>query len=173
MAQLILHFVYGQCLPDWVSTKLAVECIKVVDNMPGTDLIKLYNCIIYDLVQWAGDIFTAVYFGCNPPFTRTVVLLIFVMSDWFCQAVRPILPGWGNFLVHRFIESFIWNLWLTIGHELHKIRWRDRKIPISKISQRAWQNQTDSKNQTDFGCSCKQGVRIWRDYEPEVTSPYF
>ncbi len=77
------------------------------------------------------------------------------------------LAGWpwiyglknrGNFLVHRFIGSFIRNLWLTIGHELHKIRWRDRKIPISKIGQRAWQNQTDSKNWTDFGCSCKWGV---------------
>ncbi len=28
-----------------------------------------------------------------PPFTQTVALLIFVMSDQFCQAVRPILPG--------------------------------------------------------------------------------
>ncbi len=123
-----------------------------------------------------------------PPFTRTVELPIFVMSDWFCQAVRLILPGSPTdfeigiflslrmilcnscptvsqrfqmklsinmklniflyFLVHTFIESFIWNLWLTIGHELHKIGWRDRKIPISKISRRAWQNQTDGKNWT-------------------------
>ncbi len=29
----------------------------------------------------------------NPPFTRTVVLPIFVMTDRFCQAVHPILPG--------------------------------------------------------------------------------
>jgi hypothetical protein len=45
-----------------------------------------------------------------------------------------------------------------IGQELHKIRQRDRKIPISKSSRTAWQNQTDSKNRTDFGFSCKQGV---------------
>ncbi len=32
------------------------------------------------------------------------------------------------------------------------------KIPISKIGWRAWQNRMDSKNQTDFGFSCKQGV---------------
>jgi hypothetical protein len=43
-----------------------------------------------------------------------------------------------------------------IGQELHKIGRRDRKIPISKIGRTAWQNQTDSKNQTDFGFSCKQ-----------------
>ncbi len=54
------------------------------------------------------------------------------------------------FLVHRFIESFIWNLWLMIGQELHKIGWRDRKIPISKsvrepgkIAWTAWQNWSD------------------------------
>ncbi len=62
------------------------------------------------------------------------------------------------FLVHRFIENFIWNIWLMIGQELHKIGWRDRKIPISKIGRTAWQNRTDSKNLTDFGFSCKWGV---------------
>ncbi len=46
-----------------------------------------------------------------------------------------------------------------IGQELHKIGRRDRKIPISKIGRTAWQNQTDSKNQTDFGFSCKRGVK--------------
>jgi hypothetical protein len=55
--------------------------------------------------------------------------------------------------VHRFIESFISNLWLTIGHKLHKIGWRDRKIPISKIGRRAWQNWTN------FGCSCKWAIK--------------
>jgi hypothetical protein len=28
-----------------------------------------------------------------PPFTWTMALLIFVMSNWFCQDVCPILPG--------------------------------------------------------------------------------
>jgi hypothetical protein len=46
------------------------------------------------------------------------------------------------------------------GQELHKIGWRDRKIPIAKIGLRAWQNQTDSKNQTDFGFLCKRGVNL-------------
>ena len=46
-----------------------------------------------------------------------------------------------------------------IGQELHKIGQRDRKIPISKIGRTAWQNWMDSKNQTDFGISCKQGVK--------------
>jgi hypothetical protein len=44
------------------------------------------------------------------------------------------------------------------GYELHKIGQRDMKIPISKIGRRAWQNRTDSKNWTDFGFLCKQGV---------------
>jgi len=52
-----------------------------------------------------------------------------------------------------------------IGQELHKIRQRDRKIPISKIGQTAWQNQTDSKNQTAFGFSCKRGVKFTKMIE--------
>jgi len=46
----------------------------------------------------------------------------------------------------------------VIGQELHKIGWRDRKIPISKIGRTDWQNRTDSKNRNDFGFSCKRGV---------------
>ncbi len=33
------------------------------------------------------------YTSLKAPFTWTVALTIFVMSDWFCQAVCPILPG--------------------------------------------------------------------------------
>jgi hypothetical protein len=91
--------------------------------------------------------------GCLSNFAR--------LSDQYWDMNLPISPSdfvQFNFLVHRFIESFIWNFWLTIGHELHKIGWRDMNIPISKIGRRAWQNQTDNKNLTDFGCSCKQAV---------------
>ncbi len=80
------------------------------------------------------------------------------VSDCMSKTSNETLYKSVDFFVHGFIESFIWNLWLTIRHELHKIRQRDRKIPISKIGQRAWQNQTDSKNWTNFGCSCKWGV---------------
>ncbi len=30
---------------------------------------------------------------------------------------------------------------------------------LTKIGQMAWQNRSDSKNRTDFGCSCKRGVK--------------
>jgi hypothetical protein len=30
---------------------------------------------------------------------------------------------------------------------------------LTKIGRTAWQNWSDSKNRTDFGCSCKRGVR--------------
>ncbi len=108
------------------------------------------------------------------PFTRTVMLLIFVISDQFCQAVCPILPGSPtNFEIGIFLSlcrilcnsclSFIWNLWLVIGPEWHKIGQRDRKIPISKVSRTAWQNWMNSKNLTDFGFSCKRGVWLTMD----------
>jgi hypothetical protein len=29
---------------------------------------------------------------------------------------------------------------------------------LTKIGRTAWQNRSDSKNRTDFGCSCKRGV---------------
>jgi hypothetical protein len=31
---------------------------------------------------------------------------------------------------------------------------------LTKIGRTAWQNRSDSKNQTDFGCSCKRGVSV-------------
>ena len=34
MAELILHFVYGQCLPETMTMKSAVECIGLVDQIP-------------------------------------------------------------------------------------------------------------------------------------------
>ncbi len=60
-------------------------------------------------------------------------LVKFLLFNWFCQSVCLIFLG----------------IWLT-DITLHKIRWRDRKIPISKlvkehvkISWTAWQNQLD------------------------------
>ncbi len=57
----------------------------------------------------------------------------FLLSDWFCQAVCPIFVS----------------IWLT-DITLHKIRQRDRKIPISKsvgepgkIGWTTWQNWLD------------------------------
>ncbi len=60
-------------------------------------------------------------------------LVQFLLSNQFCQAVCPIFVS----------------IWLT-DITLHKIRRRDRKIPISKlvgepgkIGQAAWQNRSD------------------------------
>ena len=39
MAELILHFVYGQCLPETMTMKSAVECIGLVDQIP--ELVNL------------------------------------------------------------------------------------------------------------------------------------
>ncbi len=77
-----------------------------------------------------------------PPFTRTVALLIFVTSDQFCQAVRLILPGSPtNFEIGIFLP-----LCLILCNS------------CSIVGQRAWQNQWDCKNWTDFGCSCKWAI---------------
>jgi hypothetical protein len=69
----------------------------------------------------------------------------FWLSDQFCQAVRPI------FVSIRLMDI-----------TLHKIRQRDRKIPISKlvgelgkIGWRAWQNQSDI---TKNGCTTVNGA---------------
>ena len=34
IVRIILHFVYGQCLPDNLSMKAAKECVRVVGNIP-------------------------------------------------------------------------------------------------------------------------------------------
>ncbi len=78
----------------------------------------------------------------NPSFTRTVVLPIFVTSDRFCQAVCPILPGSPtNFEIGIFLSlpPILCNVMSVIQI-------------LTKIGQTGWQNWSDSKNQTDFGC---------------------
>jgi hypothetical protein len=78
----------------------------------------------------------------TPPFTRTVALLICVMSNQFCQAVCLILPGsLTDFEIGIFLSvcPILCNV-ISIGQMLTKIR------------QMAWQNQSDSKNRTNFGC---------------------
>jgi hypothetical protein len=76
------------------------------------------------------------------PFTRTVVLLIFVSSDQFCQAVCPFLPGSpSNF------ETGIFLSLCPILCNVMSFSWM-----LTKIGQTTWQNWSDSKNRTDFGC---------------------
>jgi hypothetical protein len=66
----------------------------------------------------------------------------FVMSDRFCQAVRPILPGSPtNFEIGIFLS-----LRLILCNVMSVSQM------VTKIRRTAWQNWSDSKNQTDFGC---------------------
>jgi hypothetical protein len=75
-------------------------------------------------------------------FTRTVALLIFVMSDWFCQAVCPILPG----SLTDFEIGIFLSLCLILCNVMSVCQM------LTKIGLMAWQNQSDSKNSTNFGC---------------------
>jgi hypothetical protein len=71
-----------------------------------------------------------------------VALPIFVTSDRFCQAVRPILPNsLTDFEIGIFLSIclILCNV-MSVGQMLRKIGWTP------------WENQADSKNQTDFGC---------------------
>jgi hypothetical protein len=47
----------------------------------------------------------------------------------------------------------------------------DRQKFLSQNQSGAWQNQTDSKNRTDFGFSCKQGVMVLLTNIADVNNP--
>jgi hypothetical protein len=76
------------------------------------------------------------------PFTQTVALPIFVMSDRFCLAVRPILPGSPT----DFDKGIFLSLCLILCYVM-SVDWM-----LTKIRQTAWQYRSDNKNQTDFSC---------------------
>ncbi len=75
-------------------------------------------------------------------FTQTVALPIFVMSDQFCQAVCPILPGSPT----DFEIGIFLSLCLILCNVMSVCQM------LTKIGLTAWQNQSDSKNSTNFGC---------------------
>ncbi len=92
-------------------------------------------------LHFAGDQCSKTFYGCKAPFTRTVALPIFVTSDQFCQAVCPTLPGFlTNFEIGIFLSLclILCNV-MSVSQMLTKIGWT------------AWQNQSDSKNRTNFG----------------------
>jgi hypothetical protein len=71
-----------------------------------------------------------------------VALPIFVTFEQFCPAVCPILPGSP--------KDFEVGIFLSLCPILCNVM--PFGLMLTKIGRTAWQNQSDSKNKTDYGC---------------------
>jgi hypothetical protein len=132
---------------------LIVTCLSVVHStsltpclheQPKSVHLSIWFCQAFRLIFEIGIFLSLCPILCNSRLIMSQRFQMKLSINLWTKKLR------NFFLVHRFIQSFVWKLWLTIRHELHKIRWRDRKIPISKlvrepgkIAQTAWQNQSD------------------------------